>query len=111
MVALVHLPQPGVFAAPYLVGIRNIVDILDIGFSACAFADQADCIGTGIDPAVHLVIPDADFRTGGSIRALGVDKELVVKVITFIEAGSRGQELLPVFRRPCDFLLGFLGQI
>ena len=73
MIGFLHSPKPRVFAAFYPMGIGNIVDVLDIGPAACAFADQADCIGTGVDPAVHLVIPRFNVRTGDRIRALDID--------------------------------------
>ena len=54
-------------------GIGNIMDVLDIGPAAGALADQANSVGTGIDPTVHLIIPCFDVRTGDSIGTLDID--------------------------------------
>ena len=110
LVFLVHFPKPGVLAPTNRVSVGNIMDILNIGFAACAFADQADSTGTGIDPAVHFVVPDVDFRTGRSVWPLGVNQKLVIKVIAFVEPGSGGQKTPPVLGRVRDFFLGLLRQ-
>ena len=110
LVFLVHFPKPGILTAPNRVGIGNVMDVLNVGFSASPFAYQTDSGGTGIDPAVHFVVPDFNLCTGCCIRALGVNQKLVIKIIAFIEPGSGSQKSPPVLGRVGNFFLSLLRQ-
>lgn len=105
-----HLPDPRRFAVLDRVGICNIMDIGQIRLTAVAFADEGDRRCSGIDPAVHLVVPEPDVRAGGSIGALGIDEELIVKIIGLVEPGRCGEEVHPRLRRMCDLFTGMCKQ-
>ena len=62
------------------------------------------------DVAVHAVVPEVETGTGGSIRTLGVDHELVC-IAVFIQPGCSGQIVRPVFPIPGQFLCCLLGEI
>ena len=105
-----HLPDPRRFAVLDRVGICNIMDIGQIRLAAVAFADESDRCCSGIDPAAHFIIPEPDVRAGSGVGALGVDEELIVKIIRFVEPGCCGEELHPRLRRVCDLFTGMCEQ-
>lgn len=105
-----QLPDPRRFAVLDRVGICNIMDIGQIRLAAVAFADESDRRCSGIDPAAHLVVPESDVRTGSSIWALGIDEELIVKIIGLVEPGRCGEEVHPRLRRVCDLFTGMCKQ-
>ena len=51
------------------------------------------------DVAVHAVVPEVETGTGGSIRTLGVDHELVCKGV-LVQSGCSGQVVRPAFPVP-----------
>lgn len=105
-----QLPDPRRFAVLDRVGICNIMDIGQIRLAAVAFADESDRRCSGIDPAAHFIIPEPDVRAGSGVRALGVDEELIVKIIRLVEPGCCGEELHPRLRRMCDLFTGVCEQ-
>lgn len=97
-----HLPK-GNFPILSVVGIRNIEHIADTVWKVGA-AQQGNTGGSPVYPAAQSV-PHADFRTGGGIRALGVDQHLLLKAV-FVILGGGPQESGVVAGIGCD-LLGF----
>lgn len=105
-----QLPDPRRFAVLDRVGICNIMDIGQIRLAAVAFADESDRCCSGIDPAAHFIIPEPDVSAGSGVRALGVDEELIVKIIRLVEPGCCCEELHPRLRRVCDLFTGMCKQ-
>ena len=79
VVVLPHLPQVRLPRSTHRAGIRHVKDILQPGPAAAVFADQGDTLGSGLYPAPHGIIPQLHAGAGDSIRALGVDQELIVE--------------------------------
>ena len=63
---------------------------------SAGFVQQGDALGTPAHIAVHPVVPDVKVGAGGSIRALGVDHELVRKGV-LVQPGCGGQVVRPAF--------------
>ena len=62
-------------------GIRHIKNIFQLWLAPLVLPNEGDALGTGLDPAAHGVIPQLHAGAGGSVRALGVEQQLVAKVI------------------------------
>uniref|UniRef100_UPI00356800BF hypothetical protein n=1 Tax=Faecalibacterium prausnitzii TaxID=853 RepID=UPI00356800BF len=92
VIVLPHLRVTGIAAHP---GVRHIENIVQSGKSA-GFVQQGDALGTPAHIAVHPVVPDVKVGTGGGIRALGVDHQLVRKGI-LVQPGCSGQVVRPAF--------------
>lgn len=105
-----HLPDPRRFSVLDRMRICNIMDIGQIRLAAVAFADEGDRCCSGVDPAAHFIIPEPDVRAGSGVGALGVDEELIVKIIRFVEPGRCGEEVHPRLRRVCDLFTGMCKQ-
>ena len=90
LVFIRQLPEPWIFAAPYRMGVRYIMHIVQIRLTAISFSDQGNRGTARIDPTAHFVIPGGHIRTGRSIRLLCIDKKLIVKIIGFVKARCRG---------------------
>ena len=71
--------------------------------------DQGDALGTPVHPAMQTLVPQPDLRTGGCLRFLSMDQELIPKRI-LVEPGSGIQKRLPAFRRPGDGTGGVNGK-
>ena len=59
-------------------GVGDVKDIPQPG-PVPGIVHQGDALGAAPDIAAHLVIPQVILRTGGSVRALGVDHQLVME--------------------------------
>lgn len=77
LVFLPQLPQVRLPRPPHRAGIRVVEQVLQMG-PAIVLADNRNAGGSGLDPAVHGVVPQLHFRAGHRIRALGVDQQLVI---------------------------------
>ncbi|MSC53109.1 hypothetical protein GKE10_14710 [Faecalibacterium prausnitzii] len=95
VVELPHLRVTGIAAHP---GVRHVKNVVQTGESA-GFIQQGDSLGTPAHIAVHPVVPDVKVGAGGSIRALGVDHELVCKTV-LVQPGCGGQVVRPAFPIP-----------
>ena len=80
MVRLLHHPQIG-FPGPLdRVGIGNIKDIPQAK-PGPGIIQQSNAFCAAVDPAVHLEIPQFQFRAGRRIGALGVNQKIVLERI------------------------------
>ncbi|WP_235930800.1 hypothetical protein [Eisenbergiella porci] len=93
--ALLQLPQPGRAGMFTGSGVRNIKDIAQAG-SVPGIIHQRDPLGTAPYIPAHLFIPQVVLCTGGSVRALGVDHQLLMERV-LVKAGGSG-------KKPCPFL-------
>ena len=83
-----HLPEPGCAGVRAGSGVGDVKDIPQPG-PVPGIVHQGDALGTAPDIAAHLVVPQVILRTGGSVRALGVDHQLVMEGV-FLKMLSRG---------------------
>ncbi|RKJ77925.1 hypothetical protein D7X33_10900 [Butyricicoccus sp. 1XD8-22] len=83
-----HFPQVGYFRPTNGPGVRYVIDIPQFGLAPRVFCNQGNPRGPGLDPAAHGIVPQLHLRTGGSVRALRVDQQLLIKTV-FIEPGGR----------------------
>ena len=72
------------------VGVRNIEDIAQL-VVARTIHQKGDALAASVDPPPELV-PHAHLRTGGGIRPLGVDEELIPEAVFMIPGGG-GEEV------------------
>ena len=96
-----HGPQPGAAGIGSRSGVGDIKDIAQAG-TVPGIVHQGDAFGAAPDIPAHFFIPQVIFRTGGGVRALGVDQQLFV-VGVLIKPGCRGQKrrpFLPAGRQP-----------
>lgn len=83
-----HLPKGNISIFP-AVGIRDVKYIAD-AVGQVGVAQQSNAGGSPVYPASQTV-PDIDFRTGGGIRTLGIDKHLFPEGVLIVP-GSSSQE-------------------
>ena len=93
--ALLQLPQPGSAGMFTGSGVGNIKNIAQAG-SVPGIVHQSDSFGAAPYIPAHLFIPQIVLCTGGSVRALGVDHQLLMERI-LVKSGCRSKE-------PCPFL-------
>uniref|UniRef100_UPI0036F1B359 hypothetical protein n=1 Tax=Enterocloster aldenensis TaxID=358742 RepID=UPI0036F1B359 len=93
--ALLQLPQPGSSGMFTGSGIGNVKDITQAR-SVPGIVHQSDPFGTAPYIPTHLFIPQIVLRTGGGVRSLGVDHQLLMERV-LVKAGSSGE-------KPCPFL-------
>jgi hypothetical protein len=93
--ALLQLPQPGSAGMFTGSGVGNIKNIAQAG-SVPGIVHQSDSLGAAPYIPAHLFIPQIVLCTGGSVRALGVDHQLLMERI-LVKSGCRSKE-------PCPFL-------
>ena len=104
-----QLPQPGgagMFTDP---GVGNIEHIAQPG-SVAGIIHQGDTLGATMHIPAHFLIPQFALRTGGSVRALGINHHLLMERI-LIKAGGGGKKccpLLPAAHKLGRYLLGHL---
>ena len=84
-----HFPQVGCFRPTNGPGVRYVIDIPQFGLAPRVFCNQGNPRGPGLDPAAHGIVPQLHLRTGGSVRALRVDQQLLIKTV-FLKMLSRG---------------------
>ena len=95
-----------------LMGICNIKEILDSCLPIAVAVQNGNAFGAAIDPPPEPLIPALppfNGQDGGGIRALGIQKNLLVKGQPEVIAGG-GQKPGPVFLR-CHFACGLQIQI
>ena len=93
--ALLQLPQPGSSGMFTGSGIGNVKDITQAR-SVPGIVHQSDPFGTAPYIPAHLFIPQIVLRTGGGVRSLGVDHQLLMERV-LVKSGCRSKE-------PCPFL-------
>ena len=93
--ALLQLPQPGSAGMFTGSGVGNIKNIAQAG-PVPGIVHQSDSLGAAPYIPAHLFIPQIVLCTGGSVRALGVDHQLLMERV-LVKAGCRSKE-------PCPFL-------
>ena len=94
-VLFLQLPQPGgagMFAGP---GVGNVEYIPQSG-PVPGIIHQGDALGPAPHIPAHAVVPQVVLGAGGSVRALGVDHQLLMERI-LVKSGCRSKE-------PCPFL-------
>ena len=90
-------------------GIRYVKNVAVAGHVAGHIQQRnAFCAAPDVPP--HGVRPQLKRRTGGRVRALGVDHHLVVKTI-FVQGGSRLQKRAPRFPVGGDLAHGLPGKL
>ena len=108
-VFLIYRPykrRTGIFSHPR---IGSIKDVMVAGHVA-GHIQQRDAFCAASDIAPHGIRPQLKRRTGGRVRALGVDHHLVVKSI-FVQGGSRLQKRAPRFPVGGDLARGLRGKL
>ena len=76
-------------------GVGNIKDITQAR-SVPGIVHQSDSLGAAPYIPAHLFIPQIVLRTGGGVRSLGIDHQLLVERV-LVKAGSSSE-------KPCPFL-------
>lgn len=92
---LLQLPQPGSAGMFTGSGVGNVKDITQAR-SVPGIVHKSDPFGTAPYIPAHLFIPQIVLRTGGSVRSLGIDHQLLVERV-LVKAGSSSE-------KPCPFL-------
>ena len=103
---LPHLRVARIAAYPGVAHIKNVVQTR----YTTGLVQQGDTLGAAPDVAVHAVAPNIEAGTGGGVRPLGVNHELVCKII-LVQPGCSGQIVRPVFPIPGQFLCRLLGKV
>ena len=93
--ALLQLPQPGSAGMFTGSGVGNVKDITQAR-SVPGIIHQSDSLGTAPYITAHLFIPQIVLRTGGGVRSLGIDHQLLMERV-LVKAGSSSE-------KPCPFL-------
>ena len=93
--ALLQLPQPGSAGMFTGSGVGNVKDITQAR-SVPGIIHQSDSLGTAPYIPTHLFIPQIVLCTGGGIRSLGIDHQLLMERV-LVKAGSSSE-------KPCPFL-------
>ena len=104
MMVLLQLPQVGRSRPLDRAGVGHIKDIFQPGPATAVLLNQGDALGTGLYPPPHGFIPQLHAGAGGSVRALGIDQELVVKRV-FIKPLSRGNVRFWPFISPLNAII------
>ena len=89
-----QLPQPGCTGMFTGAGIGNIKNIAQAG-SVPGIVHQSDSLGAAPYISAHLFIPQVVLCTGGSVRALGIDHQLLMERV-LVKAGSSGEKPRPL---------------
>ena len=76
-------------------GVGNVKDITQAR-SVPGIIHQSDSLGTAPYITAHLFIPQIVLRTGGGVRSLGIDHQLLMERV-LVKAGSSSE-------KPCPFL-------
>ena len=84
-----YLPDGSLMPLP-AVGVGDIEDIAQL-VVARIIHQKGDALAASVDPPPELV-PHAHLRTGGGIRPLGVDEELIPEAVFMIPGGG-GEEV------------------
>jgi len=108
-VLFLQLPQPGgagMFAGP---GVRDVEHIAQTGFVP-GIVHQSDSLGAAPYIPAHLFIPQIVLCTGGSVRALGIDQQLLMERI-LVKAGGGGQKSRPFLPAACELGRHMVGHL
>ena len=87
-------PEIGAAGAFCGAGICHIEHILEFGIVA-GIVDEGNALCSPANITPHPLVPQLIIRTGGGVRALGVDHELFM-VGVFVQPGGGGEEIRPV---------------
>ena len=98
--ALLQLPQPGSSGMFTGSGIGNVKDITQAR-SVPGIVHQSDPFGTAPYIPAHLFIPQIVLRTGGGVRSLGIDHQLLMEWV-LVKAGSSSEKPCPFLPAPCE---------
>ena len=107
--ALLQLPQPrsaGMFTGS---GVGNIKNIAQAG-SVPGIVHQGDALGATAHIAAHFFIPQIVLCTGGSVRALGVDHQLLMERV-LVKSGCRSKESCPFLPAACELGRHMVGHL
>ena len=105
-----HLPQIRLARPTDGAGVGYVKDILQLGLAPLVLPNEGNALGPGLHPPPHSVVPQLHAGAGRSVRALGVDQELVAERI-FIEPACGAQIPLPAVHIPRDGLGGVACQL
>jgi hypothetical protein len=86
-------------------GVRNIKYIAQ-SLAVAAGIDERDALGTAPHIPAHCIVPDVELRTGGGVRALGMDHDLLV-IRVFVQPRRGGEEGLPALQASGQLPLSF----
>ena len=89
------LPEHGVPAVLPALRVGHVEHVAEED-SSIAVAEQGDALGAAPDASAHAAGPEVELGAGGGGGALGVDHDLVQKVI-FVKLARREQKLGPVY--------------
>ena len=104
-----QLPQPGSAGMFTGSGVGNIKNIAQAG-SVPGIVHQSDSLGAAPYIPAHLFIPQIVLCTGGSVRALGIDQQLLMERI-LVKAGGGGQKSRPFLPAACELGRHMVGHL
>ncbi|MDE7260587.1 MAG: hypothetical protein K2N78_00755 [Oscillospiraceae bacterium] len=110
MVIRPHFPQVGCFRSLDRACIGYVKNVCQLRPAAASLMNKCDALGASPYPTLHFIVPQLHTGTGGSIRTLGIDQELVVERV-FIEPGGHSQIAFPARRILRDVSGGLVSQI
>lgn len=108
-VVLIHRPDKGRSGLLAGAGISDIEYIPQPHLTGVNI-QQSNALCAPADIAVHDIVPQVVFSAGGSLRALGMDKQLVA-VRILVQPGSGGEKARPAAVVAGDLPRGGLGQV
>jgi hypothetical protein len=104
-----HVPQPE-RSTIQAVRIRHVENMPECR-CACAVVQKCNALCATVHPAAHMLVPQLDGSTGGGVRALCINEDLLLERI-FVQAGSgleKGRPCVRFVRYPPDGLFHELG--
>ena len=107
--ALFQLPQPGSAGMFTGSGVGNIKNIAQAG-SVPGIVHQSNSLGAAPYIPAHLFIPQIVLCTGGGVRSLGIDHQLLMERV-LVKAGSSGQKSRPFLPAACELGRHMVGHL
>ncbi|MDB7901596.1 hypothetical protein PND81_09745 [Flavonifractor plautii] len=82
-----HSPKRDGLGEVPLMGVGNVKVIFQPGPARMLAVKNSNAIRAPVYPAPKPFIPSLDLQDGGGVRALGIDKQLLIKGKTVVAAG------------------------
>lgn len=89
-------------------GVGNVKVIFQPGPARMLAVKNSNAIRAPVYPAPKPFIPSLDLQDGGGVRALGIDKQLLIKGKTVVAAEAEAKKCLPLVPELSHFA-GFHG--
>ena len=104
VVILPKLPQVGCPRPSERAGVCHVKDEFQMWLTT-VLVDQSNARGPRFYPAPHGIVPQLHGGASSSVRALGVDQDLVIETI-FVDTGGNGQVPFPFVNISRDVMGG-----